>query len=161
MNKIRLSAIALLLTLLNINFIVFADELKPDILVEAPYVRATIPGTDITSAYMTIKNNSENKVILIGASSSVSDRIEIHQHTMNNGMMKMRQVKQLVIKENSQVTLQPMGYHLMIFKVKNILQPKDEVAITLHFKQQKDLVVAIPVQSIKQEKQIKKQHNHH
>jgi copper(I)-binding protein len=49
----------------------------------------------------------------------------------------------------------------MIFNVKNTLLPEEEVSLTLHFKKQKDLVLTIPVRSIKQERQSKKQHHHH
>jgi len=160
MNKIFLMTIAMSFTLLNMSKSVFAHEIG-NIVIDAPHIRATIPGTNVTSAYMSIKNKSNKTVVLTGASSSVSDRIEIHQHVMNKGMMSMRQVKQLVIKEQDQVTLQPMGYHLMIFNVKKLLLPEDKITLTLHFAHQNDVVVSIPVQSIKQEKQAKKQHHHH
>jgi copper(I)-binding protein len=160
MNKICLMTIAMSFTLLNISNSAFAHEIG-NIVIDAPHIRATIPGTNVTSAYMSIKNKSDKTVVLTGASSSVSDRIEIHQHVMNKGMMSMRQVKQLVIEEKDQVTLQPMGYHLMIFNVKKPLLPEDKVSLTLHFAHQKDVEVSIPVQSIKQEKQDKKQHHHH
>ena len=124
MNKIRLITIALFFAFSLINSVAFSAQHNSEIIVESAYIRATIPGTDITSAYMSIKNNSDGQVILIGASSSVSDRIEIHQHTMADGMMKMRQVTQLTIKEKQQVVFQPMGYHFMIFNVKTVLQPK-------------------------------------
>jgi len=161
MNKVYLMLAAFCFTLLNISGDAFAAEHNNKITVEAPYIRATIPGTDITSAYMTIKNNGNEAAILIGVSSLFSDRIEIHQHTMSDGMMKMRQVQQLIIKDENQVILQPMGYHLMIFNVKEALRADQEVSLTLHFKQQKDLVVTIPVQSIKKERSAKKQHHHH
>ena len=117
MNKIYLVLAAFCFTLLNISGDVFAAEHSNQITVEGSYIRAKIPGTDITSAYMTIKNKGDEAVMLIGASSQFSDRIEIHQHTMSDGMMKMRQVQQLLIKDKNQVILQPMGYHLMIFNV--------------------------------------------
>lgn len=160
MNKICSISIAMVFTLINISNSVFAHEVG-NIVIDAPHIRATIPGTNVTSAYMSIKNKSDKTVVFTGASSSVSDRIEIHQHVMKNDMMSMRQVKQIRIKEQDQVTLQPMGYHLMIFNVKKALLPEDEVSLTLHFTHQKDVVVTIPVQSIKQEKQAKKQHHHH
>jgi copper(I)-binding protein len=158
MNKIRLITISLFLVLLNISTDTAAVESNSTIYVASPYVRATIPGTDITSAYLTIENRSNKTATFTGASSLVSDRIEIHQHTMSDGMMKMRHVKQLTIEENGQVTLQPMGYHLMIFNVKKVLQPEDEISVTLHFTEQKDVTVTFPVQSIKQ---VNKQHHHH
>jgi copper(I)-binding protein len=160
MNKIRLIAIVLSFTLLNMSGDTLAVENNSNIIIEAPYVRASIPGTSITSAYMSIENKSDETLTLTGVSSLFSDRIEIHQHTMSDGMMKMRKVEQLVIKAKDSVVLQPMGYHLMIFNVKNTLTPEKEVSLTLHFKQQKDLVLSIPVQSIKQERQSKKQHHH-
>jgi len=160
MNKICLITITLFFTLFNLNNTAFAHE-TGDIVINAAHIRATIPGTNVTSAYMSIENKSDETVVLTGASSSVSDRIEIHQHIMNNGMMSMRQVKQLSIKEQDQVILQPMGYHLMIFNVKKPLLPEENVSLTLHFANQKDVEVPIPVQSIKKEKQAKKQHHHH
>ncbi|MBA6263928.1 copper chaperone PCu(A)C [Colwellia sp. Bg11-12] len=161
MNKICLIAIVLSFTLFDISSNALAVERNSNIIIEAPYVRASIPGTDITSAYMSIENKNNEAIILTGVSGLFADRIEIHQHTMSNGMMKMRQVEQLVVNEQSKVILQPMGYHLMIFNVKKALLPEEEVSLTLHFKQQKDLVITIPVQSIKQEKPAKKQHHHH
>jgi len=159
MNKIYLIAIVLYFTLLNSQ--AFAVEHESNVVIEGPYMRASIPGTNITSAYMSIENKNNEALILTGVSSLFSDRIEIHQHTMSNGMMKMRQVEQLVVNGQSKVILRPMGYHLMIFNVKKTLLPDDKVSLTLHFKQQKDLVLTIPVRSIKQEKPAKKQHHHH
>jgi len=160
MNKINLMAIVLFFTLLNISREALAVEYNSNIIIVAPYVRANIPGTDITSAYMSIENENDETVILTGVSGLFSDRIEIHQHTMNDGMMKMRKVKQLVITGKNKVILQPMGYHLMIFNVKKTLLPEEKVSLTLHFKHQKDLIITIPVRSIKQERQSKKQHHH-
>ncbi|TWX55242.1 copper chaperone PCu(A)C [Colwellia hornerae] len=161
MNKIFFIVIVLSFTLLNINSDAFAVEHDSNIIIETPYVRASIPGTTITSAYMSIENKNNAAIILTGASGLFSDRIEIHQHTMSDGMMKMRQVEQLIIEGDNKVILQPMGYHLMIFNVKKALLPEEEVSLTLHFKQQKDLVVTIAVRSIKQKNPDKKQHHHH
>lgn len=161
MIKISLIAIVLFFTLFNISGDTFAVEYNSNIIIEAPYVRASIPGTSLTSAYMSIENKNNEALILTGVSSLLSDRIEIHQHTMSDGMMKMRKVEQLVIEGQSSVVLQPMGYHLMIFNVKKALLPEEDVSLTLHFKQQKDIVITIPVRSIKQERQAKKQHHHH
>lgn len=129
-----------------------------EVVVEQSYVRATIPGTNVSSAYMKIINKMEKEVTLVGASSKVSNRIEIHEHTMADGMMKMRQRESIVIAGNSQVTLQPSGYHLMIFDVEKLLKPAQQVKLTLHFLKHADVEINIPVQSIKRKKQS---HHHH
>lgn len=117
------------------------------------HVRATIPGTTISSAYMTIHNNSEKTVTLHRVSSKISPRVEIHQHSMKAGMMTMQQLDSLTIDGQSQLLLQPGGLHLMIFDVIKPLQVDDTVELTLHFLEQDEVIVQLPVQSIK--------HNHH
>lgn len=126
------------------------------LLIENGYVRETIPGTTISSAYMKITNKSEKSVTLVGASSKISPRIEIHQHTMKNGMMRMRQLDSIVIAANETVILQPSGLHLMIFELNKPLKDKTSIQITLQFLAREALTIQLPVQSIK-----RKQAQHH
>jgi hypothetical protein len=132
---------------------VFAD----DITVEPGYIRATIPGTSISSAYMTITNNTDKKLNLLGASSEVSQRIEIHQHTMSDGMMKMRQVKSISVEAGSQLILEPLGYHLMIFNLDKPLNAGQKSTLTLHFAEEKNIEITLPIESIKRKKSM---HHH-
>lgn len=119
------------------------------------YVRESIPGTTISSAYMTLANSSEKSVTLVGASSKISARIEIHEHSMSNGMMNMRQVESIVIGSKETVILQPSGLHLMIFDIKEPVKHGDLITLTLHFSSHPSVEVQLPVQSIK-----RKQHHH-
>jgi periplasmic copper chaperone A len=115
------------------------------------YVRETIPGVSITSAYMVIQNNSSAPIRLQGASSEISGRIEIHQHLMANGMMQMRQVDGITIDPYQQVELQPHGFHLMVFDVKQPLADGEQVNLTLQFAHHQALQIKMPVRSIKQQ----------
>ena len=119
------------------------------------YVRESIPGTTISSAYMTLANSSEKSVTLVGASSKISARIEIHEHSMSNGMMNMRQVESIVIGSKEAVILQPSGLHLMIFDIKEPVKHGELITLTLHFSSHPSVEVQLPVQSIK-----RKQHHH-
>jgi len=129
-----------------------------NILVKQAYIRATIPGTDISSAYMTIINDSSKPMILVGASGDFSKRIEIHQHIMADGMMKMRQQESLTIAANSKVVLQPMGYHLMIFDLTKPLKAGEQSTLTLHFANSSDIKIVLPVESIKRKKTTEHHH---
>lgn len=133
-----------------------ADE-HASIIVENSYARESIPGTTISSAYMTLNNTSSVNVKLIAASSSVSERIEIHQHTMKNGLMKMRQRDNVEIVANEHVVFQPSGFHLMIFDLKKPLKADSSIIITLHFDDKSSVDVNYLVKGLKQ----KKQHHHH
>ena len=130
--------------------------LAHEVIMHDGYVRETIPGTQVSSAYMTIDNHSEKAITLIGASTNVSQRVEIHEHIVNDGMMRMQQRQSLTIQAQSEVVLQPSGFHLMIFDLKQPLKQDDTISLTLHFSQQDDLVIQLPVHSIK-----KMQHHHH
>ncbi|ARD44718.1 copper chaperone PCu(A)C [Colwellia sp. PAMC 21821] len=123
-----------------------------EILVENGYARESIPGTTISSAYMTIKNLSAKNIRLIAASSVVSERIEIHQHTMVDGLMRMRQRDYVEVSAHNITEFQPSGYHLMIFDLKHPIKAKENIIITLHFDDQSRIDVNYTVQGLKQKK---------
>ena len=111
------------------------------------YVKSSIPGSDITAAYMSITNHSKQKISLQKITSPLSDRIEIHQHSMEDGMMRMRQVQSLNINANSQVVLAPHGLHLMIFSLKKTINTSDVAPLTLYFSNDINVTLQLPVAS--------------
>ncbi len=133
--------------------------------VEQAYIRATIPGTSISSSYMEIENQSDNTISLLSVTSDISPRIEIHQHIMADGMMRMRKLDSIEIEAQGRVKLQPSGLHLMIFDVETPLNSKEQVELTLHFSNNVTVTMEIPVYSPAQEKSAQKtmsrMHKHH
>ena len=127
-----------------------------DIDVSNAYMREVIPGNSVTSAYMTISNQSDAEIKLVAATSSISPTIEIHEHTMRDGMMRMGQVAGITIGAGEQATLQPMGLHLMVFDLAAPLKAGQQVTMTLAFENNQKIDVTMPVRSIKQAK-----HHHH
>lgn len=147
----------------SVTFLISSYFISPEalaesakIVVENSYARESIPGTSISSAYMTLNNLANNKIRFIAATSAVSDRIEIHQHTLDNGMMRMRQVDAVEISANGAVIFQPSGFHLMLFDLKRALKAEESIIITLHFDDDSSVDVNYNVKGIKQ----KKHHNH-
>jgi copper(I)-binding protein len=116
-----------------------------ELIVNDGYVRASIPGSNVTAAYMTINNKSNKAVTLQKVSGIISDRIEIHEHTMTDGMMRMGEVDEITIKASSKVTLQPSGLHLMIFALKQKITEQDMIALTLHFSDKTKVNIQLPV----------------
>jgi copper(I)-binding protein len=152
MNKIYCS----ILILISCNFGAFAGEIKTQaVVVSDSFIRETIPGTSVSSAYFTLVNNTSKTLTLVGTSSKRSPRVEIHEHSMLDGMMRMRQRDSIVINGLETVVLQPSGLHLMFFDISKPMRQGETVAVTLHFAEQQDLVIDIPVQSIKQ---VQKKH---
>ncbi len=119
------------------------------ITVEGGYIKASIPGSDITAAYMTLKNTGDKAITLQKISSTISDRIEIHEHSMANGMMRMREVGEVVIDAKSHVVLQPSGLHLMIFSLKEQLTEQNVIPLTLTFSNDTEIKIQLPVRKYK------------
>jgi periplasmic copper chaperone A len=109
------------------------------------YVKASIPGSDVTASYMTLSNTSDKAITLQKVSSIISDRIEIHEHSMADGMMRMREVTEIIIKANSKVVLQPSGLHLMIFSLKQQITDKDVIPLTFYFANDTEVKIQLPV----------------
>lgn len=158
--------------LLLCNFICFAGDANSTsiktgsmIIVEQAYIRATIPGTTISSVYMEIENKGDKSISLLSIDSEISTRIEIHQHTMVDGMMRMRRVNAVDIKAKERVKLQPFGLHLMVFDVKTPLKAQQRVELTLNFSNNESVTMQIPVYSPFQEQaaqqSMSKVHEHH
>ena len=142
------SSLVIAIIIFVVNVTARAGEIN-NITVSDAYVRASIPGTIHSSAYMRINNNSEKSVTLVKVSSKASPRIEMHNHVMENGMMHMQQLQKIDIAANTQVLLQPHGLHLMFFNLTNPLSDADAIEITLHFSPTHRVLVPLPVPSLK------------
>lgn len=105
----------------------------PALTVDDPYVRLIPPGTTTTGAFMTIKNASDADRKLIKAQSPVSDKVQLHTHMNENGVMKMREVPDIPVKARDKVELKPGSYHIMLIDLKTELKEGDQVPITLNF----------------------------
>jgi len=70
---------------------------------------------------------------LISASSSVSNKVELHTHTMDNGVMKMRRVETIDVPANSVTELKSGGHHIMMFNVKDLPKKGSKIPLSLTF----------------------------
>lgn len=96
------------------------------------WVRATHPGQEVGAAYMTLL--SKQDMTLVSVESSVTDSVEIHNMSMENGVMKMRMLENLPLKAGKPYKLAPGGFHLMLFDLKKPLIAGEQISFTLHFK---------------------------
>ena len=93
------------------------------------WVRPTVPGQEVTGAFMTLQSVQHTKLIKV--ESEVASTAEIHSMSMRNGVMQMRELKGLDLPAGKQVTLAPGGYHIMLFDVKKRLHEGDTIPLTL------------------------------
>jgi periplasmic copper chaperone A len=102
--------------------------------ISQPWSRATPKGASVAGAYLKITNTGTAPDRLVGGSSPIAGRFEVHEMGMNNGVMKMRPLKDgLEIKPGASVELKPGSYHIMLLDLKQPLQKGDHVKGTLTF----------------------------
>jgi copper(I)-binding protein len=106
---------------------------EADITVTNQYVRMVPAGTPISGAFMTIRNNGNVDRKLLRADSPIAKTVELHTHINDNGMMKMRPVKEIDIKAYGQAELKPGSYHVMLIDLKRMLKEGETVPLTLTF----------------------------
>lgn len=94
-----------------------------------PWVRATVPQAKSAGAFMRLQ--SSTKARLVGVSSPVAGRAEIHEMAMENNTMRMHAVDGIDLPAGQPVHLASGGYHLMFFDLKRQLKEGETVPVTL------------------------------
>ncbi len=116
------------------------------VVVEAPWARATLGDNRISAAYMTLRNATGQADRLVAASTPVG-RAEFHTMTMENNIMRMRQVTAIDIPAGGTATLQPSGLHIMLVDLREPLRAGAQVPLTLRFERAGTIEVSVPVQA--------------
>jgi len=102
--------------------------------ISSAWARATPKGAAVGGGYLTITNTGSASDRLIGGSTDVARSFEVHQMTMDGGVMKMRPIAGgIEIKPGQTVTLAPNGYHVMFIGLKEPLKQGDHFKATLEF----------------------------
>ena len=133
MARFHAVAIAALLSLVASRAL--AEEFRiGDIVIDAPWSRATPKGAAVGVGYLKIHNRGTTADRLIGGAADFAGDFSIHEMSMDNGVMRMRELKSgLEIPPGGEVQMSPGGYHLMFGALKQQLKKGDSVAATLTF----------------------------
>lgn len=127
-----------------------ADDVKAgDLVITQAWSRATPGGAKVAGGFLTIENKGTAPDKLIGVSSDIAGKADVHEMAMDNGVMKMRPLeKGLVIDPGKTVKLAPGGYHLMLQELKSPLKQGDKVPVTLQFEKAGKVAVTLDVQGV-------------
>ena len=99
-----------------------------------PWSRATPKGAPVGGGYLTITNNGSEPDRFVGGSVDFAQKLELHQMSMDHGVMKMRPVDGgIEIKPGETVTLKPGGLHIMFVGLDKPLKQGERVPATLDF----------------------------
>jgi len=105
-----------------------------DLSINAPSIRAMVPGAKVAGGFLTIVNDGKAADKLVGVTTTGVKRVEIHEMSMENQVMKMRELKDgLDIPAGQTVELKSGGYHLMFIQPDHPYKEGDKIAATLEF----------------------------
>lgn len=93
------------------------------------WARATMPGQKVSGAYMQIASDADAR--LVGVSSPVVPRVEVHEMKMDGDVMRMREVKAIDLPRGKTVSLAPGGYHIMLMNLAKPIAAGDVIPLTL------------------------------
>ena len=116
--------------------------------IDHPWSRPTPLGAPTAAGYLVITNTGPTPDRLLGGSSPLAASIEVHQMTMNNGVMRMRPVTNgLPLPPHATVKLEPGAYHLMIVGPRRTFRIGDHIPATLRLYRAGQVQVEFYVQS--------------
>ena len=138
------------LTLAALPFVggtAFAHDYKQGgVHVDHPWSRATAPQARNGAAYFVLNATGADSDRLLSATSPVAEKIELHTHLMEDGVMKMRPVTAIEVTPGSPTMLQPGGLHVMLLGLKTPLVKGEKFPLTLRFEKAGELKVDVNVE---------------
>ena len=108
-----------------------AADLVPT--VDNAWLRAGPPNANMLAAYVTLNNESNQTITLVGADSDAFGMTEIHRTIEVDGVFKMREQKELPIKSGDRLAMEPGGLHIMLMMPKKAIKVGQTVEISLNY----------------------------
>jgi copper(I)-binding protein len=136
----RIKQLALGLSLLGMAWQVSAQTQVND-----AWVRATVAGQPSSGAFMTLKADTDSK--LLSVQSPVAKLVQIHQSSMKDDVMSMQQVDAVALPAGKAVSFDPHGYHIMLMNLTAQIKEGDNVPLTLTVENAKGEKETINVQA--------------
>jgi copper(I)-binding protein len=114
--------------------------------VKNAWARATPAKAENGAAYLTLESPTPDR--LTGASTPVAKKAELHEMTMDGGVMKMRPLAGVDLPAGQPVTLKPGAMHIMLFGLTQPLVPGQSFPLTLSFEKAGTREVTVSVEKV-------------
>jgi len=111
------------------------------------WARASAGPAKVGAGYLAIANGGDAADRLIDAASTAAERVEIHAHISEGGVMMMRRIEAIDLPAGGSVELAPGGLHLMLFGLTTPLLEGGTFPLTLHFEKAGPVEVTVTVRA--------------
>lgn len=114
--------------------------------IDQAYAYETAEKQKTGAAFFVVNNISGENDRLIGVSSSIAEKTEIHTMEMaGENAMSMRKVESVEVNANSSVEFTPHGYHIMLVGLHEPLKADTEFTLNLTFEHAGEITLSVPV----------------
>lgn len=114
-----------------------------DLMVKDVWSRATPARNGV--AYMTIFNHGAGMDRLVAAESDVAKKVELHTHSMKDGVMRMRRISAVEVHPGEPAVMAPGGNHVMLMGLHKKLEEGQTFTVTLIFEKAGKIAVDVSV----------------
>lgn len=122
------------------------DVTVGDIKISSAWTRVTPPGARVAGGFLAITNTGKESDRLIGGTATIAGHIEVHEMSMQNGVMKMQELASgLEIKPGETVVLKPGSFHVMFMDLKSAPVEGSPVKGTLKFEKAGEVEISYAV----------------
>ena len=117
-----------------------------EIEIKGAWARASVSKNG--AAYLTIQNHGDRAHLLIGAETPLAKKVEIHTHTMDGQIMRMRKTDRVGIAPNKSIKMAPGGTHLMLLNLERKLQQGEEFPLVVKFQSIDPINIKVKVEEV-------------
>ena len=115
--------------------------------IHGPWSRELPPVAPNGAAYFRVDNGGSASAHIVSAHSPIADRVEIHTHGMEGGVMKMRHVESVEVPARGGVAFEPGGLHVMLIGLKQPLVAGERFPLAIEFRDSGRVEVEVEVRS--------------
>ena len=109
------------------------DVTMGTLVIQHPWARATPGGAQVGGGYVTIVNKGSLPDRLLGGSLAAATKAELHQMSMDGGVMRMRPTGPLEVPAGGRLALLPSAAHIMFTGLTRALKQGEAIGGTLVF----------------------------
>jgi copper(I)-binding protein len=113
--------------------------------IEGAWARPTVKGQQGGGGFLAITSPVADR--LVGGTTPVSARFELHTMSMQGDVMQMREIESIELPAGQKVELKPGGLHVMFIGIKQPLTVGSKVPVTLKFEKAGEVKVEFTVAS--------------
>ena len=116
-----------------------------EVVIANSFSRTLPPNVQNGAVFLEMVNKSEKEDFLIRSTTPIARVVEFHQHTHEDGLMRMKKIDSIPIMYNTKVSLSPGGLHIMLIDLKQPLIEGENFPLTLFFKKSGDITISVPI----------------